>query len=162
MEAHWKRQLEWAKAHANWTLEYWLAVVFSDESKFNCFDSDEHEWCWRRPGEGFDEHYTKKVVKHRGGSIMVWECVTATGLGQIYHIEGNMNANLYVQILDDELLGILGNLGIKKKDIYFQQDNDHKYTSKLASEWWKKKRLNKINWPPQSLDMNIIDTFGTI
>ena len=64
---------------------------------------------------------------------------------------------LYVQILDDELLGTLGDLGIKKKDIYFQQDNDPKHTSKLASEWFKNKRLDKLDWLPQSPDMNIIE-----
>ena len=71
-EAHRKRRLEWVKAHAHWTRDNWRTVVFSDESKYNRFGSDGREWCWRRPGEGFDTRYTKKVVKHGGGSVMEW------------------------------------------------------------------------------------------
>ena len=58
-----------------------MAVLFSDESKFNLVGSDGHLWCWRRPGEEFDSCFTKKVVKHGGGNIMVWGCLTAKGVG---------------------------------------------------------------------------------
>jgi hypothetical protein len=78
---HKKKRLAWAQAHTHWTVEDWSAVVFSDESKFNLFGSDGCDWCWRRPGEEFDACYTKKKVKHGGGRIMVWGCITATGLG---------------------------------------------------------------------------------
>ena len=54
-DAHKKQQLEWAEAHAHWTVEDWKSVIFSDESKFNLFGSDGHCWCWRKPGEEFDE-----------------------------------------------------------------------------------------------------------
>ena len=152
-----EKRLEWAKAHVNWTGGNWKSVLFSDESKFNIFGSDGREWCWRRSGEELDPRYTKKMVKHGGGSIMVWGCITATGPGRICRIEGTMDATLYTQILDDELLGTLGDLEIKKKDIYFQQDNDPKHTSWLASEWFSKKKLDKLDWPSQSPDMNIIE-----
>ena len=140
-----EKQLEWAKAHVNWTRGNWKSVLFSDESKFNIFGSDGHGWCWRRSGEELDPRYTKKVVKHGGGSIMVWGYITATGPGWICRIEGTMDTMLYTQILDDELLGTLGDLEIKKKDIYFQQDNDPKHTSWLASEWFSKKKLDKLD-----------------
>jgi hypothetical protein len=55
---------------------------------------------------------------------MVWGCITAEGLGQICCIEGNVDAKLYVEILNDDLLGTLQDLEINKKDIYFHQVND--------------------------------------
>jgi hypothetical protein len=61
------KQLEWAKAHADWSADNWKAVIFLDESKFNLFGSDGCSWCWRRPEDEFDQQYTKKVVKHGGG-----------------------------------------------------------------------------------------------
>ena len=145
-----------AKAHVHWVSKDWKSVVFSDESKFNRFGSDGREWCWRKRGEDFDARYTKKVVKHGGGSVMVW-CITATGPGRICRIEGHMDAKLYVEILQDDLLGTLSDLGMKKEDIYFQQDNDPKHTSKLASQWFSRNKLDKLDWPPQSPDMNIIE-----
>ncbi|KAH7884308.1 hypothetical protein F5I97DRAFT_1812500, partial [Phlebopus sp. FC_14] len=72
-------------------------------------------------------------VKHSEGNIMVWGYIIAQRLGRIYQIEGNIDVELYTQILDEEFLGTLYNLGINKKDVYFQQDNDSKYTSKQTS-----------------------------
>ena len=119
MEKHQKRRLEWAKAHQHWTTNDWKAVVFSDESKFNLFGSDGRRWCWRKPGEQFNDHYVRKEVKHGRGNVMVWGCVTAERLGRLCRIQGNMDAKLYVSILDDDVLGTLKDLEINKKDIYF-------------------------------------------
>ena len=56
--AHKKKWLEWAEAHAHWTVkDDWMTVIFSDESKYNLIGSDGHPWCWRRPREEFDECY---------------------------------------------------------------------------------------------------------
>ncbi|KAF8836022.1 hypothetical protein BDN67DRAFT_911910 [Paxillus ammoniavirescens] len=68
-----------------------------------------------------------------------------------------MDTKLYVQILDDNLLGTLHDLAIKNKDVYFQRDNDLKHTSKLATDWFSKKKINKLSWAPNSPDMNIIE-----
>ncbi|KIK75311.1 hypothetical protein PAXRUDRAFT_18852 [Paxillus rubicundulus Ve08.2h10] len=68
-----------------------------------------------------------------------------------------MDALLYVQILDDELMGSLCDLGINKKDIYFQRDNNPKHTLKLATTWFQKKKIDKLDWPSNSPDMNIIE-----
>ena len=155
--AHKKKQLEWAMAHAHWSVADWMQTIFSDESKFNLLGSDGHSWCWRRPRQAFDERFTKKVVKHGGGSVMVWGCLTANGLGRICHIKGNMDVALYVEILDEEFLGNLRDLSINKKSIYFQQDNDLKHTSKWAVDWFKKKKVDKLNWPLNSPDINIIE-----
>ncbi len=97
------------------------------------------------------------MVKHGGGRVMVWGCITSAGLGRIVKIDGNMDAPLYVEILRDELLGSLEDLDINKTNIYFQQDNDPKHTAKLTIAWLKKKRLTVLQWPPNSPDMNIIE-----
>jgi len=156
-DAHKQKRLEWAKDHADWSADNWKAVIFSDESKFNLFGSDGHSWCWRRQGEEFDAWYTKKVVKHGGGNVIVWGCITAEGLGWISRIDGNMDAVLYVEILNNDFLGTLHDLDINKTNIYFQQDNDPKHTSKLAQDWFKKKKVDTLSWPPNSLDMSIIE-----
>ena len=152
-----KKRLAWAEAHKHWTVDDWKAVIFSNESKFNLFGSDGRRYCWRKPGQQFDERYVRKEIKHGGGNVMVWGCITAKGLGRICRIEGNMDAKLYVEILNDDVLGTLRDLEINKKDIYFQQDNDPKHTSRLAQDWFLQKKLDKLDWPASSLDMNIIE-----
>jgi hypothetical protein len=63
---------------------------------------------------------------------MVWSCFTAKGVEYITRIDGGLNAELYVNILQDELMETLNEYGYKKEDIVFQQDNDPKHTSRLA------------------------------
>ena len=92
----------------------WNKVVFSDKSKFNLFVLDGHKYCWRRPGEEFEEKNTTKIVKHGGGNIMVWGCITSHGVGQLYHIEGTVNSQVYVEILNKALLGTIKDYKINK------------------------------------------------
>jgi len=108
----------------------------------------------------YDDCYVKKTIKHGGGSVMVWGCITGRGMGRIKKIEGIMRAENYVDILEDGLLGTLKDQGIRKtgnSSSTFQQDNDPKHTSKLAKGWFKKRRFRLLDWPPSSPDMNIIE-----
>jgi hypothetical protein len=77
------KRLDWAESHCYWEDENWGAVVFSDESKFNLFGSDGRQWCWREPGQANNARYTKKL-KHGGGNMMVWGCITRHGVGRLH------------------------------------------------------------------------------
>jgi hypothetical protein len=147
----------WAKDHRDWTVENWRAVCFSDESIFEIFGSDGMEWCWRRPGERLDPRYTKKKVKHGGGKVTVWGMITEQGVGRIVRIEGNLNKELYCEILEDDVLGTFKDLHLNFRDYYFQQDNDPKHTAKVVQAWFRKKKVDLLPWPPSSPDINIIE-----
>lgn len=41
-EANWKKRLQFAREHKDWTLEQWKKVMWSDESRFPLFKSDGH------------------------------------------------------------------------------------------------------------------------
>lgn len=46
---------------------------------------------------------------------------------------------------------------IKIETLIFQQDNDSKYMSRLAKNYFIKKRIELLYWPPQSLYLNPIE-----
>ena len=152
-----QRRREWANTFSSWTDEDWSNVIFSDESKFNLFGSDGRQWCWRRPGHDYDDVYVQKKVKHGGGSIMVWGCITSRGVGRLYRIDGRMDAEKYTQILRHSLLQTYRDYRIPKRSTYFAQDNDPKHTSKLATLWFKQNRVRLLPWASSSADMNIIE-----
>ena len=155
---HRKKRKAWAAAHENWTSENWNAVVYSDESKFNLCGSDGIQWCRRGPGEELDERNVRQEIKHGGGSVMVWGCMTSHGFGRLHLVEGRMNAVQYVSILEDAFLGTLQDQNIDRRNIYFQQDNDPKHTSKLAKAWFQDNHIDVLDWAPNSPDMNIIES----
>ena len=150
----------WAAEHVGWTVEDWKQVIFSDESKFMLFKSDGHQYCWMKPGQALDPRFTKKTIKHGGGNVMVWGCITGEGMGRLHQIEGIMNGPGYVDILHQSLLGTLKDWKLKKmgKDkVIFQQDNDPKHTLHIAGDWFQKRKVTVLPWPPSSPDMNIIE-----
>ena len=57
-----------------------------------------------RSFDRFDPQYTVPTVKH---SVMVWGCFSKEkGMGGLYFLPNNkkMNANLYLQVLEDHML----------------------------------------------------------
>ncbi len=154
-----KRRLAFARDHVGKSPEYWDQVLWSDESKFNIFGSDGRIMVWRRPGEALKTECLRATVKHGGGSVMVWGCMAANGVGNIEFINGIMVKEIYEGILDRNLLSSARKLGfnVAKRKFTFQQDNDPKHTAGLINQFFTKKRIKKLDWPPYSPDLNPIE-----
>lgn len=57
-------------------------------------------------------------------SIIIWECFTSGGVGNICRIYDHMDGDLYCQILEEDLLGTIEWHEMDKNNVIFQQDND--------------------------------------
>jgi transposase len=154
---HRNARMEFAIRHKDWTVKDWCKVVWSDETKINHLGSDGREWCWKHRGEGLSDRTCQPTVKHGGGSLMVWGCITAEGIGYLTRIDGHLNADLYCQILRDELMKSLEYRNLDINEIIFQQDNDPKHTSNMAKNCLQELGLKVLQWPAQSPDLNPIE-----
>ncbi len=93
------------------------------------------------------------TVKHGGGSVMVWGCMSAAGTGELQFIEGTINANMYCDILKQSMIPSLRRLDCRA---VFQHDNDPKHTSMTTTALLKKLRVKVMDWPSMSPDLNPI------
>jgi len=152
-----KARLEFARRHQHWTVEDWKRVVWSDESKINRFCSDGRSWCWIRDGESRQPRHVKETVKHGGGSIMIWGCMTVHGPGFMCKIDGTMDQHLYKQILQGELLQTIEWYGMDAERVIFQHDNDPKHKARSVQEWLDGQPFEVLQWPAQSPDLNPIE-----
>ena len=152
-----KKRLDFAKRHRDWTVTDWRRVIWSDESKVNRFNSDGRAWAWVRDGESLQDRHVKPTVKHGGGSIMVWGCMTYQGPGFLCKIDNTLDSELYKQILDGELKDSIDWYKLDPKNVIFQHDNDPKQKSKLVSEYLGQQPYRVLQWPPQSPDLNPIE-----
>src|SRR5215216_1071098 len=154
---HKKSRYNFAKKYENWTVEDWSKVIWSDESKFKIFGSDGKQYYWKRPGEPIKDHYIQPTVKFGSGSVMIWGCFTSRGVGGYCKIDGIMNANLYQQILHEDLMGTIRAHDFTVKDIIFQHDGDPKHRANSTKQWLKRNKVTVLDWPPQSPDLNPIE-----
>ena len=96
-----------------------------------------------------------QAVKHGGASIMIWGCFSYYGVGPIYYIPGIMDQFEYITILEEVMLPYAEQEMPLKCVI--QQDNDPKHTSHQATSWFQINKINVMEWPAQSLDLNPIE-----
>lgn len=150
------KRLMFAKKYATKPLAFWKQVLWSDESKFELFGQKRRSRVWRKSGDALKERNIQKTVKHGGGNVMVWGCFAWSGVGNLVKIEGIMTADVYIDILNENL-----EESVLKTDLEgrytFQQDNDPKHKAKRTLAFFRSNRIKLLEWPAQSPDMNPIE-----
>uniref|UniRef100_A0A8R1E5W2 HTH_Tnp_Tc3_2 domain-containing protein n=1 Tax=Caenorhabditis japonica TaxID=281687 RepID=A0A8R1E5W2_CAEJA len=150
-----RARVAWARAHLNWGRAEWAKHIWSDESKFNMFGSDGNAWIRRPVGARYLPKYQLPTVKHGGGSCMVWGCFSAGSMGPLRRIQGIMDRFQYEDILENTMrLWAFRNVG---RAYVFQQDNDPKHSSLHMRNWFHRRRVDVLDWPSQSPDLNPIE-----
>ena len=139
---HKAARFSWAKRHEHWTKDDWKRVVFSDETKINVWGSDGCKYYWSRPGDDLKPHHLDLTVKHGGGSIMMWGCMTYWGSGyacQVYG--GTMKSEDYQHILDTTYRDTMEYYSLDWSAMHFQDDNDPKHRSASTKNGLKNRTL---------------------
>jgi transposase len=157
LPSHKRKRMDFAVRYQHWTVEDWKRVVWSDETKINRLGSDGRKWVWKKPGSALTDRHVQGTVKFGGGSLMMWGCMAAQGVGYACRIDGRMDSALYCNILDDEFMQTLEYYGLDRENIVFQQDNDPKHTSSIARRWFLENEIELLEWPSQSPDLNPIE-----
>ena len=152
-----KDRLDFALRHKDWTLDDWKRVIWSDETKINRFCSDGLRWCWLRDSSTLQERAITPTMKHGGGSLMLWGCMTYRGVGYACRINGTMDKTLYQSILEDELMRTIEFHDFEANHVIFQHDNDPKHRAKTVQAWLKDQEFDTLLWPSQSPDLNPIE-----
>jgi hypothetical protein len=154
-----QKRLFFAKKYKSFAFKDWEKVLFTDESKFEIFAQNERRYISRRMGERFDEACLTPTVKHGGGSIQVWGCISVYGLGVLVRIDVILNVERYLTILKEH--AIPSGFRLIGEGFIFQQDNDPKHIAKInkghLNDLEEKKTIKNLFWPPQSPDLNIIE-----
>ncbi|KAK3550813.1 hypothetical protein QTP70_005720 [Hemibagrus guttatus] len=78
-------------------------------------------------GEAFNPKNTIPTVKHGGGHIMLWGCLSVSGTAHKLNLPENWT---------------------------YQQDNDPEHTARVVKQWFKDNNINVLELPSQSPDLN--------
>ncbi len=91
--------------------------------------------------------YQRSVQKP--ASLMVWGCINANGMGCLHVLEGTMNAERYIKVLEQHML--------PSRWRVFQQDNAKPHTAAITTAWLHSRRVRVLNWPACSPDLSPIE-----
>lgn len=151
-----KKRLDFAERYITEDESFWNRVIFTDESKYNVYGNDGKVKIWRKRNTALAVRNLNTTIKHGGGSVMVWGCFSAQGVGSLVFIEGTMNAAAYIQILRDNLHVSAEKMGIRRSFLFYQ-DNDPKHKARNTKEWLLYNCPKVLDTPPQSPDCNPIE-----
>ena len=150
------KRLEYGGVYREKPLGLWNKVIWSDESKFNLFGSDGKIMVWRTTNEELDRKCTVPTVKHGGGNVKCWGCFSLSGFGNFVFIDRNMTAELYRDILQNNLRQLAKKLKMDNA-WWFQHDNDPNHTARIVTTWLDREGIQRLKWPSFSSDMNPIE-----
>ena len=153
-----QRRVTWANRIRNWTVQdNWSYIVFSDECRFGLMTDDRRVRCWRTAGEAFEPDALNFRVRSNV-SIMVWGCISIHGVGELVLVDGNMNHQKYIDVLETGLLPSITNMfGDRNYPFVFQDDNAPCHRPRAVDDWLNEQDIRRMMWPAQSPDANIIE-----
>ena len=115
-------------------------------------------WVFRYPEEKWKKEIIQPVPKGKGVSVMVWAAFWSKGRSDLYKLARDFeskkldySANSYLEILDDNLLGIW------QPGLIFMQNNAPIHKAKKVMKWFEDNKVMPTDWPPYSPDLNSIE-----
>ncbi len=126
-----RRRFLWAKAHLKWTVAKWKTVLWSDESKFEVFFGKMgHHVIRTKEDKDNPSCYQHSVQKP--ASLMVWGCMIACDMGSLHIWKGTINAERYIQVLEQHMLPSRRHL-FQGRPCIFQHDNARPHTASITT-----------------------------
>ena len=91
-------------------------------------------------------YFRTVVLTNLGNSTNTGTSLSFDGSIEVASSKERGDHGTYNTILGDKLLNILEWFDLEVEDVYFQQDNDPKHTSKMAKKWFENYGCKVLIW----------------
>lgn len=136
-------------------IDYWRKVIFSDESKI-VIGQNSRVYIWRKRGKGWRPDLVEARRAKPSYEVMIWGCISWHGVGTITAVNGNINAEKYQQVLNDDLWPVIVR-HFSNEQYIFQDDNAPVHRARSMQDFIHRNGIRTMSWPAQSPHLNIIE-----
>lgn len=154
-----RKRLAWAETYKEWTKEDWRKVLFSDESHF-LVQGQHSQYVRRSKNEEIREEHMNQFVKNPQ-KRMFWGSFSYTGVGSLHPIEGIMNADKFMQVINNKVQQDMED-AFPNNDGIFQQDLAPCHRANKVKQLFSEKGIRLLDWPGNSPDLNPIENLWAI
>lgn len=117
--------------------------------------SDNRIFVWRKVGEEWMPCCLSTPPTPKF-SLMIWGCITFDGVGTVTVLDGNINAQKYINIIDKQLWPVIAR-HFPRNNYIFQDDNAPIHRARIVQEFKVQNNMHSMVWPAQSPDLDIIE-----
>ena len=138
---HRTARLRWAREQLANTHPIWPSILWSDEKRFNLEGPDGFGYYRadkRLPKAMFSRH------QNGGGCIMIWGMFSARDCADIVKVEGNINSQTYIGILQDCVV-IICECRFPRSTL-FQQDIAPAHTAHATTQFLVYSNVDLLPW----------------
>ena len=150
------KRIQYAKKYREQSLCFWGQVLWTDESKFNLFESDGRDMVWRTPQEAFDPRCMVPTVKHGEGNVKCLGSFSSSGVENLVFIDENVIGEVYRDILQRNLFESVKKLKLGWNWV-LQHDNDPQHRAHIVTKWLDEQGVERLKWPSFSPDLKPIE-----
>uniref|UniRef100_A0A803JHS9 Paired domain-containing protein n=1 Tax=Xenopus tropicalis TaxID=8364 RepID=A0A803JHS9_XENTR len=157
---HKLRRFHRARDHLKWSVAKWKTVLWSDESQFEVLFGNLGRHVIRTKEDKDNPSCYQRSVQ-KPASLMVWGCMSACGMGSLHVWKGSINAEKYIQVLEQHMLPSRRHL-FQGRPCIFQQDNARPHSASITTSWLCRRRIRVLKWPVCSPDLSPIENIWRI
>lgn len=155
-DIHKQKRREYAISHITWSNTDWARVVFTDEKRWSLAGNDGYVSIWTESKENPFE----MVETTPKGGLMVWGAISKSGSLRLVCMEGSINAETYVDMLENDFFNMVeDNL---PDDFIWMHDNAPPHVALLTKGYLERKGITTMEWPPMSPDLNPIENIWSM
>ena len=151
-------RLSWVRTRRLQTVpSYWKRIIFSDECTVKV-GQNFRVWVWKKNDEGGHRPVAgvTPATSTTRFSINVWGCITYFGQGYLKILEGQINAEKYLEVLDECLWSTVQQC-FPDGGYIFQEDNAPIHKANVVKRYFQEKNTTPFPWPSYSPDLSPIE-----